>query len=365
MKNTTRISAIFLVLLMMLSACSQSGNQSSNTAASNIVASNTPGSNTTNANTSGSNSTDADTQTGSGAKKGIMIIKQQGSFHNSSMGDGTMDQALEYDWEWEVGVPITHENNDEQIQLIEQAIANRVDGVLIMPAIVEGIIPGIEKMEEAGIPFVNVNDEIPDLFSYNMAIGFVGASHYENGYMQAKESIRIMEDVFGIRNGRVIIIEGTVGAESNTLRVQAYHEVITESGWELVDQQPGNYNREMAFGVVQNLLQKYDDVDLYILASGTMVLGSSQAFEQSGQDVKFSSHDIQPELMQLMCDNPNLICTIDTTPYETGKLAVKMLKDYFDGTLTEKYVVRPGTPTGRYCDNWQEYLEAYDMTFTG
>ena len=57
----------------------------------------------------------------------------------------------------EIMAPQTPFNIEEQIQLVEQCITNKMDAIVIAPCDSEGIVPAIKKANDAGILVVTAN----------------------------------------------------------------------------------------------------------------------------------------------------------------------------------------------------------------
>lgn len=74
--------------------------------------------------------------------------------------------------------PETPYSVEEQIQLVEQAITNNVDAIMITPADSTGIVPAIEAANEAGIPIATPNTK-----AYGGdVLTWVGVDNYTVGY---------------------------------------------------------------------------------------------------------------------------------------------------------------------------------------
>lgn len=166
--------------------------------------------------------------------------------------------------------------NEEQTQLIEQAIANKAAVVCIAPTDSNGIIPAIKKLNEAKIPVVASNTKIADM---TLANCFVGLENYTQGYNVAKE---LCEGLGG--KGKMFIIEGTAGAQTSIDRVAGATAAINEyPDIQIVAQQSASYKRAAAMDVVQNLLQTNPDVNAIYCCNDEMALGTVEAVDAAGK----------------------------------------------------------------------------------
>lgn len=78
--------------------------------------------------------------------------------------------------------PETPYSVNEQIELVEQAITNNVDAIMITPADSTGIIPAIEAANKAGIPIATPNTK-----AYGgEVLTWIGVDNYTVGYQLGK-----------------------------------------------------------------------------------------------------------------------------------------------------------------------------------
>src|SRR5699024_2956617 len=115
------------------------------------------------------------------------------------------------------------------------------------------IIPAIEAANAAGIPIATPNTK-----AYGGdVLCWVGVDNYTVGYELGKA----LCDALGGK-GNVVLIEGTAGNSTSTERVDGYLDAFAEyPDIVLLDSQPADFNREKGMTVMENFLQRYDDID--------------------------------------------------------------------------------------------------------
>ncbi|MEY8356303.1 sugar ABC transporter substrate-binding protein [Lachnospiraceae bacterium 54-53] len=212
-------------------------------------------------------------------KEVVFIIKNLTTPFFLSMKEGAEDAGRDFGIKVTVQAPTSTEEgagNEEQTQLIEQAIANKAAAVCIAPTDSNGIIPAVKKLIEAGIPVVASNTKIAEEGLSNC---FVGLENYTQGYNVAKE---LCEGLGG--KGRMFIIEGTAGAQTSIDRVAGATAAIAEyPDIEIAAQQSASYKRASAMDVVQNLLQTNPDVNAIYCCNDEMALGAVEAVDAAGK----------------------------------------------------------------------------------
>ncbi|MEA4927778.1 MAG: sugar ABC transporter substrate-binding protein [Candidatus Limiplasma sp.] len=164
----------------------------------------------------------------------------------------------------------------EQIELVEQAITNGVDAILITPADSTGIIPAIEAANAAGIPIATPNTKA---YGGNV-LTWVGVDNYTVGYQLGKA---LCDALSG--KGDVVLIEGTAGNSTSTERVDGYKAAFSEyPDIKLLDSQPADFNREKGMTVMENFLERYDHIDGVASVNKDMTMGALEAVKSAGRE---------------------------------------------------------------------------------
>ncbi|TWT10261.1 sugar ABC transporter substrate-binding protein [Reyranella sp. CPCC 100927] len=157
----------------------------------------------------------------------------------------------------------------EQMSLIESAIIKRPDAILFTPVDYQAMIPGVRKVNKAGIPIVNVDDRSPE----GDFVTYVGASSYEIALETGRYLLRAMGG-----KGNVVIIEGVKGAVTSVERVRGFKDAIKEFPQvKLIAAQAANYQRLEALQVTENLLQAHPVIDGIMVANDGMATGVIEA----------------------------------------------------------------------------------------
>lgn len=181
----------------------------------------------------------------------------------------------------DIMAPQTPFNIEEQIQLVEQCITNKVDAIVIAPCDSEGIIPAVKKANDAGILVVTANTKANggDIAAY------VGVQNYDVGYSLATT---LFEKLGG--KGDVILIEGKAGNSTSEERAQGFKAALAEyPEINLLSSQPADWDRASAMTVMENCLQTYDQIDGVLTLTKDMGLGSIEAIKSAGREQEIIS----------------------------------------------------------------------------
>ena len=240
---------------------------------------------------------DSGNSTASGEKYDIaFIVKSMQSAFFLNMTDAAEQCAADYADKINVDImaPQTPFSIEEQIQLVEQCITNKVDAIVIAPCDSEGIVPAIQKANEAGIMVVTANTKANggDIEAY------VGVENYDVGYALA---VALFEALDG--EGNVVLIEGKAGNSTSEERAEGFRDALKEyPGITALTSQPADWDRASAMTVTENCLQTYDDIDGILTLTKDMGLGSIEAIKAAGRQDEIISmtFDVDDDVIAAM-----------------------------------------------------------------
>lgn len=174
---------------------------------------------------------------------------------------------------------------DAQLQSsqMDEAIALRPDLITLFAADSKGMVPGIKKAHNAGIPVFIVNN-VPaeEAIPYTLAYG--GPDVYKEGVAAAE----MMNDAMN-GEGNVVMIEGLAGQEAQILRAGGFMDRLKELGSniEVIARQPADWRKDLAVQVMQDFITRYgDDIDGVYGQDDTLSVGAAIALEEAGIDPK-------------------------------------------------------------------------------
>lgn len=335
MKQIRKITAIAVLAAMMMSlvACGDSSSASADEGdTSDVQAAAENG-----VKDAAETLTDPDLD-GDGVVEVSLLVKKLSSTFWTDMEQGCKDACEELGWEMRPTLcPVTPDSNEEQIQLVEQDLLDPPDLYIFCPANSDGIVPAVEKINEAGIPIINVNTRIGSGPDY---LAFCGVDCYELGTLVG-ESLSEAIDY----EGNVIILEGVSGSQT-AIDYKAGGVDIFEKydGITILDSQIANYQRQDALNVTQNLLQKYDDIDAIYACNLEMAMGALVACEQAGrEDILIGTVNMSEEGMQAIADG-RLYMIVDDNPYNVAYTGVMSFNDHCNGdaVLDGNDIICPG-----------------------
>jgi ribose transport system substrate-binding protein len=200
---------------------------------------------------------------------------------------------------------VTADNVNKQANDIEDLIQQDIDALIVFP-FDASVTSVIEKAYEAGI-FTVVMDRGTTKPVYNVYL-----SNDDEGY--ARTGMEYVAKQLGYK-GNVVIIEG-IPTPINTVRVDAMKAVVEKyPDMKIIDSQPGDWNMQKALSVMENYLQKYDQIDAVYTADDDMMLGAMQAYKESGRsDIKlFLGGGADKRVIKTIMDGSDPLVTANVT----------------------------------------------------
>jgi ribose transport system substrate-binding protein len=172
-------------------------------------------------------------------------------------------------------VPTRPDSIPEQMSQIEDVVVRRPDAVAIVPVDATAMVPGLQRLNAAGIPVVNVTDRSTG----GSFVAFVGCDEY---IVSKNTARRLLQELGG--RGNVVIIEGVRGSTNNGTRMRGYMDALAEfPNVKLLATQTANFQRLQALQVMENMLQSYRELDGVLALNDAMALGAVEALEAANR----------------------------------------------------------------------------------
>ena len=219
-----------------------------------------------------------------------------------------------------------------QIAQVEDLIQQEVDAIIIWPTNGEAVIPAVRKAHNAGIPVIVTNSNIAE-----EGFDFVKSVSGPDNITQGSRAAEIMCDKFkamGIENeAKIVQISGQPGYTTAIERAKGFEDRLPAvcPNVELVETQPGDWNREKSQKVMEAFLVKYDDIDGVYAGDDNMGVGALNAAKAAGREgiifVGATNFSVGYEAME----RGEYWGSIYQSPVDDAKAALQTAIDILDG----------------------------------
>lgn len=175
-------------------------------------------------------------------------------------------------------IPTKPDSIPEQLSQVEDVIVKKPSAIVFVPVDYKAMVPGVEQINDAKIPIVNVTDRSAG----GKFLAFVGADDYSLGLETARY---LLKSIGG--KGNVVILEGVKGSLTNIDRVRGFNDAIKEAKEvKLLASQPANYQRLQGLQVMENLMQSHPQIDGVLAANDAMAIGAIEALDGANRKAK-------------------------------------------------------------------------------
>lgn len=255
------------------------------------------------------------------------------------------------------------QKQENQIKAIRSFISQRVDYIVFSPVTESGWETVLEEAKEAGIPVILMDRRVDaDEALYTTWIG-------TDAYKEGENAARWLEGELKSRNAlyddvNIVVLQGTLGSSAERGRTRGFDSIaLRYSNWHILDKQSGDFTTAKGKEAMQQLLKKYDDIDVVVAQNDDMAFGAIEAIEEAGMttgvdgDVTMISFDAVSEALELV-QQGKINVDIECNP-EQGVCVEKVIQMLENGEPVEKeYVVEERIFTHR---NVSGYIE--DRTY--
>ena len=173
--------------------------------------------------------------------------------------------------------PQKEDDRVQQIQLVQNAVAAGVDGIVLAPLDSHSLVGPVESAVAKGIPVVIFDSGLDT----SKMVSFIATDNYHGGVLAAK---RLGEVLKG--KGKVILLRYAVGSESTEQRENGFTETLAKEFPDITlisDTEYAGPTSDSAQQKAQSLVTRYrGQVDGIFCPNETSTFGMLQALEGAG-----------------------------------------------------------------------------------
>ncbi len=174
--------------------------------------------------------------------------------------------------------PGEHGGGEEQVQVVDDLIARKVDGIAVSPANAAAMAHALAAAKRAGIPVLTWDSDLLDR-DKALRIAYIGTHNYDIGVNLAKLVMQVKPT-----GGTICIQSGGAAAANHNERMQGIRDTLSgqqsneapgarlagQNGWKEVDGCPLYTNDDFPVAVQQmeDILGKYPKLDAFVPTGG-------------------------------------------------------------------------------------------------
>ena len=216
--------------------------------------------------------------------------------------------------------PLREDDREQQVQVVDNFIARRVNGIVLAPLDARALVAPAEMAVRAGIPVVIIDSGL----NSNLPVSTVSTDNYKGGALGARRLAALLEG-----KGKVILLRVLAGSTSTEQREAGFLDTIEKEFPEIEvissDQHAGA-TRDTAYLASQNLLNRFGREVTGIFcpneSSATGMLLALRDAGLAGGKVKFVGFDTGTQTLAALKAG-DLQGLVVQNPFKMGYLGVK------------------------------------------
>ncbi|MBB1074120.1 substrate-binding domain-containing protein [Rhodoferax sp. 4810] len=212
---------------------------------------------------------------------------------------------------------------EQQIQLVEDLIAAKVNAIVIAPGDSQRLIPALKKAREAGISIVNIDNRL-DPEAVNQAgmapVPFVSVDNEAGAYKAGK----FLADSVSAPT-EAAILEGIRSADNAQQRAAGARRALAENPKiKLVASETANWKIDEAYTVTRQMFAKHPQIKLLFASNDIMAIGALKYLQESRRrGVMVAGFDALDEALTEI-RSKRLAATVDQQAAEQGYQGVAL-----------------------------------------
>ena len=190
-------------------------------------------------------------------KKIYYILKTTESEFFAIVIDGANAAAKKFGVELIHQSPASETDVAKQIAIVETAIADKPDAIVLAPTVEDALVPSIEKAKAAGIPLIIIDSGA----STDQYVSFVASDNVAIGKVAADKMAEAMKARFGEAKGKIAAVTFMAGGGSLEKRKNGFIEQLKQyPEIELATFEDAQGKQGNTLAITRNLLTAYPDL---------------------------------------------------------------------------------------------------------
>ncbi len=232
----------------------------------------------------------------------------------------------------------SHNSAQTQIQNAQDAIARKVDGIIISPTDSSTAPAVIAAAQRANIPVV-----IADIGTTGGEyVSFIISDNYQGAYGIGQALGKAMH-AKGWQNGTVGLVTISLARNNGKARTNGFMKAMDEAGIKQAAlSQMQTYTADETFRFVQDMVTAHPDMRGLFVETDQPTLGALRALQAAHKenDILVAAFDGIPEFVKLIQDG-KIVGSGMQQPYLMGQRSAQAMLDHLAGKTPEKQILVP------------------------
>lgn len=238
--------------------------------------------------------------------------------------DGVNTASREFGVKTTVIGPPKEIDVDLQISLLEKAIKDKPDAIVMAAGDYNRLVPVAKKIRKAGIPLIMIDSDINGEYAESL----ISTDNTDAGEKAGREMAAILPS-----KAKVAIVSFVKGTSTQIEREQGVRNILGKrEGTDIVGTYYSEGMEETAYAITKKLLKDHKDIDGIVGLNEPSTVGAGRAIKEAGLTgaVKLVGFDSSIAEVKLL-EEGVLQSTIVQKPFSIGYLGIKTAMSVLDG----------------------------------
>ena len=246
-------------------------------------------------------------------------------------------------------VPEKPDDVDEQIALVDAALAARPDAIVLVPAHPTAVNEAIRRIVAARVPLIGFINR----FTENCTLSYVGSEDYPLAFRIATYLGKHLDG-----GGDVVIVEGPRESVTSIERVRGFRDALGKFPHiRIVASICGDYQRDATLLAGEDWLRAAPHFDAILAANDVMALGMLEVLGAAGRSSVVVGVNAVPDAVTAIKEG-RLLATVDFDAMKMGCVATEAAIRHLRGEVLPREIILPVQIVERAnCAHWDKPFE--------
>jgi ribose transport system substrate-binding protein len=212
-----------------------------------------------------------------------------------------------------------------QVTMIENLVGKKVNALCVAPSSPDAVLPVFKRADKAGIPIFAIDTDT----TFEKRVSFIGTGNEAAAYAGGKYAAGVVG-----KGAKAIIIRGRLGDKTHDDRSAGLEKALKEGGVEILEIKAADSEAEKAMNAMQDLLNRYPEIDLVCTTSDNMAQGVQRSIEAAKVDTKVMGFDGTIPVVEMTAEG-KFLGTTAQSPFNMGAMGVEAAVKVINGETVD------------------------------
>ncbi|MDY3619456.1 sugar ABC transporter substrate-binding protein [Agathobaculum sp.] len=218
--------------------------------------------------------------------------------------------------ELEFIAPNSESDVQMQVDMIQNLVGKGIDVLCLAPSSPDTVLPVLQQADEAGIKVLAVDTDLPN---FDKKVSFIGTGNEDAGKIGGEFAAKKYGE-----GANAVILRGRAGDTTHDQREAGIRAGLEAGGVNILEVKAADSESEKAMNIMQDLMNRYDNIDVVVTTADSMAQGAERAISGAGKNIGVIGFDGTIPVCEIIADGSEIMLgTVAQSPYKMGELGVE------------------------------------------